>query len=141
MGQFCPGTETDPEKPRRKEDIFVPPIKVDTPPIEPEPPIPPKPPTPPPVLEWEPFNKYDFPAATDDNPKSELPTADTIEAEKLGPPGEPNIHKMVLPPVDWKFYRIYQMQTMAYAAIKEVREGRGQTITNDDFKLITQFSS
>ena len=48
---------------------------------------------------------------------------------------------MVLPNVDWKFYRIYQLQAMAYAAIKEVREGRGQTITNDDFKVITQFSS
>lgn len=77
----------------------------------------------------------------DDNPKSELPAADALEREKLDPPDEPNIHKVVLENYDWKFYRIYQLQEKAYAAIKEVREGRGQSITNDDFKVITQFSS
>ena len=35
----------------------------------------------------------------------------------------------------------YRKQKQAYAAIKQVREGRGLNITNDEFKLITQFSS
>ena len=152
MGQFCNTEEASPNDTKKtgklsRQDPFVPVedpphIHKDPPQLEePETIKEPTPPPPPVVIKWEPYNRYELEAPKDDNPKSELPAVDTIEAEKLGPPDEPNIHKMVLPNVDWKFYRIYQLQAMAYAAIKEVREGRGQTITNDDFKVITQFSS